>query len=281
MRRVIACYTNCYGPSGVRAAAERIQSAGIDHLELAMRGHDFGGLVIPVSAVITEEADEATVRAFQDQLEAAGVSISGCNVGGGDLRVAEGVAKTARKIRRAREWFGVNVVVTGVGQPADAGERRAIVAGLRTLGDVAQALGVTIALETHKGPTENAGAMLALIAEVDHPAVLVNFDTGNIAYYNEGVDPVAELEKVKHLVRNVHLKDNRGGFEDWYFPAIGDGGSIDFRRVREVLDSVGFAGPYTIEIEGVGGEPEPGLDARHDRVARSVDHLRACGFWDD
>ncbi|WP_435017024.1 sugar phosphate isomerase/epimerase family protein [Tundrisphaera sp. TA3] len=281
MRRIIGCYTNCYGPEGVRAAADLVRSAGIDHLELAMRGHDFGGLVIPVSAVITEEADEPTVRAFQDQLRANGVSISGCNVGGGDLRTPEGVEKTANKIRRAREWFGVDVVVTGVGQPADQAERKAIVAGLQALGDVAREVGVVIALETHKGPTENAAAMLALMAEVDHPSVLLNFDTGNIAYYNRGVDPVDELDKVKHLVRNVHLKDNRGGFEDWYFPAIGDGGAVDFRRVREILDGVGFAGPYTIEIEGIGGEPEPGPEARHERVARSVEHLRSCGYWDE
>ena len=108
--------------------------------------------------------------------------------------------------------------------------------------------------------------MLALMGEVDHPHVRLNFDTGNIAYYNRGADPCDELEQVKHLVRNVHLKDNRGGFEDWYFPAVGDGGGVDFVRVREILDGVGFTGPYTIEIEGIGGEPEPGLEARHERV---------------
>ena len=95
-----------------------------------------------------------------------------------------------------------------------------------------------------------------------------------------GVDPADELEKVKHLVRNVHLKDNRGGFEDWYFPAVGDGGSVDFSRIRRILDGVGFSGPYTIEIEGIGGEPEPGLEGRQDRIARSVAHLRACGYFD-
>ncbi len=79
-------------------------------------------------------------------------------------------------------------------------------------------------------------------------------------------------------MRNVHLKDNRGGFEDWYFPAVGEGGAVDFTRIREILDGVGFVGPYTIEIEGIGGEPEPGVDGRHDRIRRSVAHLRACGL---
>ncbi len=121
--------------------------------------------------------------------------------------------------------------------------------------------------------------MLALMADVDHPNVRLNFDTGNIAYYNAGADPCDELERVKHLVRNVHVKDNRGGFEDWYFPALGDGGGVDFVRIREILDGVGFLGPYTIEIEGIGGEPGPGLEARHERVARSVEHLRYCGYF--
>ncbi len=122
--------------------------------------------------------------------------------------------------------------------------------------------------------------MLQLMSEVDHPHVRLNFDTGNIAYYNRALDLCEELKRVNHLVGSVHLKDNRGGFEDWYFPALGEGGAVDFTGVRRVLDGVGFAGPYTIEIEGIGGEPEPGLEERHQRIGRSVAHLRACGYFD-
>jgi L-ribulose-5-phosphate 3-epimerase len=280
MKRIVSCFTNSYGPAGVRTAVENIRAAGLDHLELALRGHNFGGLVIPEEAVITEKADDATARAFGDLLRQHGVAISGCNVGGADIRTTAGVELTERRIRFADRWFKVKVVVTGAGQPADAAERATVVEHLRRLGGVAGALGITIALETHKGPTQNAAAMLALMAEVDHPAVLLNFDTGNIAYYNPGADPVAELERVAPLVRNVNLKDSRGQFEDWYFPALGAGGAVDFRRIREVLDAAGFAGPYTIELEGIGGEPEPGLSERQDRIARSVAHLRECGYFD-
>jgi inosose dehydratase len=281
MKRIISCFTNCFGPAGVHAAAERLKATGLNHLELALRGHDFGGLVIPESAVVTEKATDEEARSFADHLARNGVLVSGCNIGGANILTPEGLDLTLRRLRFARKWFGADVAVSGAGQPAaDAGRRR-MVESLRTLGDEAAALGMTIALETHKGPTQNAVAMLALMADIDHPRVRLNFDTGNIAYYNAGADPVAELERVRHLVRNVHLKDNRGGFEDWYFPAAGDGGAVDFRRVREVLDDIGFLGPYTIEIEGIGGEPEPGLDARVERVARSARHLQTCGYFED
>ena len=108
----------------------------------------------------------------------------------------------------------MKICVSVPGQLADAAERQTIIGHLRRLGDTAGECGVTLALETHKGPTQNADAMLALMSEVDHSHVRLNFDTGNIAYYNKDTDPCDELDKVKHLVRNVHLKDNRGGYED-------------------------------------------------------------------
>ena len=144
----MSCFTNCYGESGVWTAAARIGETGIDHLELALRGHNFGGLVIPESAVITEKADDRTAQAFCDHLLAHEVKISGCNVGGADIRTKEGVELTERRIRFAARWFGVKICVSGAGQPADAAERQTIIAHLRRLGDTAGECGVTLALET-------------------------------------------------------------------------------------------------------------------------------------
>jgi L-ribulose-5-phosphate 3-epimerase len=280
MRRIISCYSNSYGPDGVRPAVENLAIAGLDQIELALRGHNFGGLVIHESVVVTEKADDDEVAAFRAFLEAHRIEVSGCNVGGADIRTSEGFELTARRIEFVGRSFDTFLAVSGAGQPTDQAERRIVVDHLKRLGDIADQFDIDLALETHKGPTQNAQAMLELMAEVDHPRVLLNFDTGNIAYYNEDFDSAHELEQVKHLVRSVHLKDNRGRFEDWYFPAIGDGGAVDFVRIREILDGVGFQGPYTIEIEGIGGEPEPGIEARHDRVVRSLAHLRKCGYFD-
>ena len=94
MVRTLSCFTNSYGDSGVWTAVERIRESGIRHLELALRGHNFGGLVIPESAVITERADDSTARSFVDHLHRHDVAISGGNVGGADLRKVEGVELT-------------------------------------------------------------------------------------------------------------------------------------------------------------------------------------------
>lgn len=279
MKRMIGCYTNCFGPAGVWTAAEVVREVGLERLELALKSHDMGGLVIPESVVITENASDDQVRAYLDHLARHGVAISGCNVGGGDLRTPEGTAVVERKIRFATRWFAAPVCVTGAGRPTDAAERTAVVGNLRRLGDAARECGATLALETHKGPTQNAAAMLAILGDVDHPAVRLNFDTGNIAYYNNGVDPCDELEEVKQFVVNVHLKDNRGRFEDWYFPEPGAGGAVDFPRVMRILDTVDFAGPYTIEIEGIADEPDPGLKGRLAAIERGVAHLLRCGYW--
>ncbi|CAN5807611.1 hypothetical protein BH23PLA1_BH23PLA1_34420 [soil metagenome] len=279
MDRILSCFTNCYGPSGVHAAAEKIKAAGIPNLELALRGHNFGGLVIPEEAVITEKADDATAAAFRDKLKELGVGVSSCNINGGDMRTQEGLELTERRLRFARKWFGVDLVVSGASQPTTPEERRRIVEHLRRLGDTAAEQGVTVALETHAGPTQNADAMEALMFEVHHPNIRLNFDTGNILYYNEGADLIAQLEQVKKYVRSVHLKDSRGQAGDWYFPAVGDGGAVDFTRVREILDANGFRGPYTIEIEGIQGEEEPGLEGRQERIKRSAEHLRKCGYF--
>jgi L-ribulose-5-phosphate 3-epimerase len=278
MKRVIGCFTNCFGAEGVFAAASLLRSTGLDSLELALRGHNLGGLVIPESAVLTVDSPDVKVRDFLDLIQDQGVRVSGCNVGGANILTPEGLELTLRRIAFAHRGFGVPVVVSGAGQPADDAQRSTMIESLRTLGEFAGALGVTVALETHRGPTQNADAMLDLIARVDHPNIRLNFDTGNIGYYNRGADPARELERVSHLVRNVHLKDSRGGFEDWYFPALGEG-VIDFRRIRAILDDAGFAGPYTIEIEGIAGEPEPGLDGRVERIARSARHLAECGYF--
>ncbi len=146
---------------------------------------------------------------------------------------------------------------------------------LRSAGDVAAAHGVTIVLETHPDLVTNATVALETMRGVDHPNVHINFDTANIYFYNHDVDAVAELRRLAPWVAAVHLKDTDGGYRHWHFPALGEG-VVDFAGVFDVLDAAGFAGPCTLEIEGIEGEQKTAELVRR-RIAQSVDYLRSLG----
>ena len=45
------------------------------------------------------------------------------------------------------------------------------------------------------------------------------------------------------------------------------------------MNVCGFAGPYSLEIEGIEGEGELSLDEYHQRIVDSVDHLKTCGYF--
>jgi len=147
---------------------------------------------------------------------------------------------------------------------------------LRRLGEIAAAHGLKVGLETHPDLCENGAKAAATMAEINHPAVGVNYDTANVYYYNHGVDTVEEVAKVARDVVSVHLKDTLGGYRDARFPRFGEG-VVDFAGVFRVLNEVGFHGPFTIELEGPlthGDTPEE----REEHVRACIAHLRSLGL---
>jgi sugar phosphate isomerase/epimerase len=123
---------------------------------------------------------------------------------------------------------------------------------LRRVGDAAKKHGVVVVLETHRDLGTNGDVHLETMKAVNHPNVRVNFDTGNITYYNKGTDAVTELKKIIDYVATVELKDHNGQYETWNFPALGKG-VVDFPGVLKVLEEHHFQGPITMEVEGVQG----------------------------
>jgi len=143
---------------------------------------------------------------------------------------------------------------------------------LRRAGEIARRHGVIIALETHPDLGTNGDIHRETMRRVNHPNIRVNFDTGNITYYNNQGDVVSELKKIVDHVATVELKDHGGRPMTWDFPALGQG-KIDFARVIEVLKDHGYSGPITIEVEGIEGKPWNEAQTRQ-AIAESVAFLR-------
>jgi len=273
--RILSCFTNSYGKFGPEAAFELLPQAGIGYVELAIKNHGMPSF-FKETPILTDASSLDDAKRVGDQIAAAGLQLSSCNISSGNPLEAAVVERTVRKLDLAQA-LGVSLIVSGAGEAEDDTARSKLNTHLKQLADESQSRGITYCCETHPGLCQNAEEMLRTIAEVDHPALRLNFDTANLYYYNRDVDLAESLRLVREFVAHVHLKDTPGGFEQWHFDEIGTG-SIDFGIVRELLDEIGFAGPYSLELEGVQGEPEVSLDEYQQRIIRSVGRLRSIGY---
>ncbi len=156
---------------------------------------------------------------------------------------------------------------------------------LRGVGDMAKKYGVTVILETHPPLFPNGDVGIVTMQKVNHPAIRINYDTANMYFYNKDIDAIADLKKVLRYVEGVHLKESNKTFQTWYFPGLGEGeGCIDFKSVFSLLnnrqDPGPMYGPFTLEIEGIKGEPKLTLEEAKARISKSVTYLRNLGVID-
>lgn len=190
--------------------------------------------------------------------------------GDADLSLPSGVDRLAEQLATC-ETMGVRYLFLSVKRREV--EKSVIYERLRQAGDIARRHGVIIALETHPDLGTNGTVQRETMEQVHHPNVRVNFDTGNIHYYNRDTDAPAELRKIMEHVATVEVKDHRGGCGTWDFPALGQG-QVDFPAVLRILREHGYRGPVTIEIEGLQGVRRNQKEIEKD-IADSAAYLRS------
>lgn len=211
------------------------------------------------------------VDALTAELDAAGLTATSL-LGRCDVQ-SETVVSDFQPTLDAAAKMGVNVIFVSV--HAGETDRKVVYDRLRAIGENAAPAGIKVCLETHPDLAHNGDIARETMQAVDHPNICVNFDTGNVYYYNHNVTAVTEVQKVIEHVGAVHLKDTNGGYRTWNFPALGEG-VVDFKAVFQAVNATGFYGPFTMELEGIEGETldEAGVQAR---VANSLQHLKDIG----
>ena len=120
----------------------------------------------------------------------------------------------------------------------------------------AEKYGVILGLENHWGLTCTPEGVNRIVSAIDSDWLKVTMDCGNFLS--------APYEKLKQIADDavlVHAKTYYGGGE-WYTL------ELDYAKIGEILESVGFRGYVSIEFEGK-------ADA-HVGVPQSVEMLRDC-----
>ena len=269
---VIEVYTNCYGESGLEAVFDHLPLPGCSAVELALKPHSVKEVYVTEEHTITEMSSDEEVEAGKARFESAGITVSAAN-GGDTVSDPKGVARIRRRIEIASR-LGAKTFVSSIGwEGADPEEAYPVI---RDLGEYAREHGLLFALETHSPYVVNAEAGLRTLGEVHCDNVLINWDTANIYYMNDGIDGAEELRKVASAVGHVHLKDSHMKAQEWFFPALGEG-NIDFPEIFGILEAAEFNGTMSLEIEGIGGEVAD-LGLRRRRIETSLEYLMKEGL---
>ncbi|MDD4786170.1 MAG: TIM barrel protein, partial [Pirellulales bacterium] len=107
--------------------------------------------------------------------------------------------------------------------------------------------GIGLLLETGQ---ETAECLRALLEELDHPALGVNFDPANMILYGKG-DPLAAARLLGRWIKHIHVKDavaaERPG--EWGREVPWGDGQVGGETFLESLKEIGFAGALAIERE--------------------------------
>jgi L-ribulose-5-phosphate 3-epimerase len=184
----------------------------------------------------------AQARALLERYALTCVSMSGH----APLQTEVGVGRLGRVLEACSE-LGATVLNTFTGDPANDEERARLIANARTLADRAQALGVRLCIENDSSLMPSAEAGLALLDEIGHDWIQINYDPANVIYF-AGVSPETDVDFALRRLGHVHLKDKRGGQGVADFPPLGEG-ELDVAGVLRKLRAIDFAGPVSVEIE--------------------------------
>lgn len=122
-------------------------------------------------------------------------------------------------------------------------------ATLRAIAPLAASLGITLTLKPHSGVTGRGHDLADIVQWLDLPNVRVNYDAGNILYF-EGVAPEEDLSACAEHVQLLSIKDHRGAKGEDEVPIPGTG-IIDHVALFRILFDAGFVGPGIVErIDG-------------------------------
>jgi len=130
----------------------------------------------------------------------------------------------------------------------DPAQARRLRDRLFSLADEAGRRGIVLLMETGQ---ETASSLRALLEELSHPALGVNFDPANMILYDKG-NPVEAMRTLGPWIKHVHIKDAVRTRQPgtWGTEVPWGDGEVGAEPFLRALCDAGFSGTLAIEREG-------------------------------
>ena len=191
----------------------------------------------------------------------------------------DNLAYSHRTIDAAAE-LGCSVVSVGLHRPLTPAQREVLwfwtvdgprdgespetwnlaVARLRELGEHAESVGVRLSLEMYEDTLlGSSGSAVRLVQDIDHPAVGLNPDLGNLFRLHREVEPfLAAVEACLPVSNYWHVKSYHRDTDPMTgaihtVPAPMYAGSMNYRAAFRIAMDAGYAGPICVEHYGGDG----------------------------
>ncbi len=263
MIRQLAINSNTYHGYSLEEAVKGASKAGFTQIELAAV-KDHTGHILP-------EMSLKQLNDIKELLCEYGIKCIGIGAHSNVMK-KEGVANLLKSIDLA-EKFDCKYIITATGDAhndADVIEDETVLAeNLAPIIEKCEKLNKLLVLETH-GNNFPTGVSLKKLAKSLNNRVKINYDTANVIFYGNTF-PYEDLEASVDYVEFIHLKDKLGSYNEWNFPAIGDG-DLDFSKIFKILKKATYKGPISVEIEFTPSGPANLEEVNH-CVSKSYSYL--------
>jgi len=248
----IGCFNRPWGRWSYEAALDGIKAAGY-RLTGIVGGHKG-------EAFISAEATPEYLDALKQRIASRGLTvIVAWMPTHHDVPIEECIRNAHQQIDNAARLGLKYVLSCGVGREDQYEHYYRVMADCAAY---AQARHIQLVLKPHGGCSASADEILRCIEKVNHPNFRVWYDAGNIIHYT-GKDPVADVERVAHLVTGFCAKDC-AQLRGEVMMQFGEG-RVDFKGVFSKLKAAGFKGPVMVECCGGQTLEEVTAKARENR----------------
>ncbi len=231
----------------------RIKDAGFAYCQLVFKPDTY---TVEDAKIIKEASDKTGIKitaifaGFKDDFTKWNISTDYKDAGINSKKYGKGRIKYVKQAAWFASQLGVEDILIHAGFVANnpySAEYKLMVKRVTQVAKHCKDLGVNLLLETGG---ESPITMLRLIEDVALDNVFVNLDTANIIMYGYG-NPAEAVYTLNKHIRSMHVKDGLPPKESKTLGAetpIGEG-YVDFPKVFEKLNEVGFDGPVIIERE--------------------------------
>jgi len=223
MDRIVSVSTMAFDGWSLERALDELADLGVKYVEPASVNKVFEHLT-------EEDFCDRCAHWLLDQLSSRGLKSYSLSAHM-DLTEEDSVPRFGRRLEFART-IGAQCVNTSTGP---AGNLLGFRTNIPAIARHAEDLGLVVALENHGDLLNRGQQLVEFIHQIGHPAIRLNYDTGNAWYYACGaLNPAEELREVSSVVAHIHLKSPKLEERMMRWVALGDG-ILDMRAVGKVL----------------------------------------------